>query len=116
MDEGLGQLDHISNVELDGEIRTLLLCLPRGVSGVVVVCGSKTRVTLNVNVERSAEIGVITLGSAVLGVVGGQGVETDITVSRYGSIEVAEDLSVLSLVGAGNNSSGSRCHRVERSV
>lgn len=90
--------------------------LPGSVGGVVVVGRGKAGVALDIDVERSAEVSVITLGSALLGVVRGQGVETDVGVSRDGSVKVLEDLSVLGLVRAGDNSRGSRCHGVERSV
>lgn len=90
--------------------------LPGSVSGVVVVGRGKAGVALDVDVERSAEVSVITLGSALLGVVRGQGVETNVGVGRDGSVKILEDLSVLSLVRAGNNSRGSRCHGVERLV
>jgi hypothetical protein len=90
--------------------------LPRGVGSVVVVGRGKAGITLNVEVERSAELGSITLGSTVLRVIGGQSVKTDVGVGRNSCVQVLEDLSVLSSVGARNNSSSSRCHRVERSV
>lgn len=76
------------------------------------------RVTLNVNVERSAKRGAVAVGSAVRDIVSRQSVQTEVRVGAGRGVQVTEGLlvGVAGDVVAGDNGRGSGGHRVEGSV
>jgi len=67
---------------------------PDSRSGRVVLGGVLARVPLDVDVERSAEVGAVAVGGTVRNVVRGQGVETEVRIRAGRSIQVLESLEV----------------------
>jgi len=94
---------------------------PDSRSGRVVFGRVLTRVTLDVDVERSAEVGTVAVGGTVRNVVRGQGIETEVRVGARRSIQVLESLEVGvarsgGRVKANDDSRSSRSHAVEGRV
>jgi hypothetical protein len=88
-----------------------------GSSG-VVLGGVLAGITLDVDVEGSAESGGVAVSSTVSDAVRGQGVKSEVRVGAGRGVQVAESLlvSVTGTVVAGDDSRSSRGHAVERSV
>lgn len=74
-------------------------------------------VTLNVQVEGSAERSVVAVGSALAGVVGLKSIKTNVRRGLDGRVQVSEHLGVdNTLLRASNNSRSCRRHGVEGSI
>jgi len=91
---------------------------PNSRSSGVVLAGVLAGIALDVDVERSAESGGVTVSSTVSDAVGLQGVETNVRVGAGRGVQVAESLlvCVTGSVVAGNDSRSSAGHAVEGSV
>jgi hypothetical protein len=91
---------------------------PDSRSGGVVLARVLAGITLNVDVERSAESGGVTVSSTVSDAVRLKSVETNVRVGAGRGVQVAESLlvCVTGSVVAGNDSRSSAGHAVEGSV
>jgi hypothetical protein len=91
---------------------------PDSRSGGVVLARVLAGITLNVDVERSAESGGVTVSSTVSDAVRLESVKTNVRVGAGRGVQVAESLlvGVTGSVVAGNNSRSGAGHAVERCV
>lgn len=82
----------------------------------VVVGWVEGWVTLGVDVKGGAQLGAVAVSSALVDVVGLQGVETEVRLGSGGAVQVLEDLCVLLVVGGWNDGGCGLSGRVELAV